>query len=193
MTLVPPEGKKVMHAELKTLFEADQAERQNHPFYGTSEYWELRARDTHRRQRVTELIAKGALKTAEDYHHAALIFQHGEEVQEIWRAHTLAMKAVEMDYVPARWMAAATLDRWLMYQGKPQKYGTQFVPDGKQYRLWDLDPTTSDAERAAWDVPSLAEQQQRAQKFTEEDPQPPMDDAPWWLKDALKRWEQETS
>jgi glycine oxidase len=36
-----------------------------------------------------------------------------------------------------------------MYQGKPQKYGTQFVPDGKRWRLWDVDPTTTDAERVA--------------------------------------------
>ena len=44
-----------------------------------------------------------------------------------------------------------------MYQGKAQKYGTQFVPDGKRHRLWDVDPTTTDDERAAKHVPSLQE------------------------------------
>ncbi|HZR41565.1 MAG TPA: DUF6624 domain-containing protein [Ktedonobacteraceae bacterium] len=178
-----------MNSELRTLFEADQAERQHHPSAGTPEYRELRERDAQRRQRVTELIAQGALNVAEDYYHAALIFQHGESVEDIWKAHTLASTSAQLGFGQGKWLAAAALDRWLMYQSKPQKYGTQFVPDGKRWRIWDVDPTTTDADRAEWDVPPLEEQLKRAEDMTRQDPQqPPMDDAPWWLKEALKRW-----
>ena len=48
-----------------------------------------------------------------------------------------------------------------MYADQPQKYGTNIVPDGVGWRLWDVDPTTTDAERIANDVPPLAEMQAR--------------------------------
>lgn len=183
-----------MNEELKQLFEADQAERIEHPPYGTPDYWALRERDRQRRQQVAEIIAAGSCTTAEDYFHAALIFQHSDELDEIWQAHQLAKQSVELGHIPARWLAAASLDRWLMYQGKPQKYGTQFVPDGQRHRLWDIEPTTTDADRAAWDVPSLTEQFARAEEMNRSgEPMPPMDDAPQWLKDAIQRWQREES
>ena len=173
-----------MNQGLRELFVADQADRNDHPAYDTAEYWQLRERDAWRRQRVNELIVQGLLTAPDDYFHAALIFQHGETLQDIWQAHELAQKAAAMvatramSYKDSRWLAAATLDRWLMYQGKPQKYGTQFVPDGKRWRLWDIDPSTTDAERAANHVPSLQEQLKQAERYTQELGQPPAEKAP---------------
>ncbi|MBK9711698.1 MAG: hypothetical protein IPO81_10295 [Kouleothrix sp.] len=70
------------------------------------------------------------------------------------------------------------------------KHGTQYVHDGVRHRLWDVDPATTDAERAAWNVPTLAEQLRKAEEATRVDPPQPisLDDAPWWLKEALLRW-----
>jgi hypothetical protein len=104
--------------------------------------------------------------------------------------HTLALEAMELGHPKARWLTAAAYDRWLMYQGKPQKYGTNYVTDGVRHRLWDVDPATMDTERAAWDVPSLAEQLRKAEEATRIDPPGPvnLDAAPWWLKEALVRW-----
>ncbi len=144
-----------MNSELQGLFRADQDERVNHPDYGTPEYRALRERDAERRKRLESIIASGGLKKPEDNYRAAWILNHGESLEEIWQAHILAKKATELGLSRARWLAAATYDRWLMYQGKPQKYGTQIVPDGKRQRVWDVEPTTSDAERSEWDVPSL--------------------------------------
>jgi hypothetical protein len=186
-----------MNQELRDMFVADQADRSNHPAYDTPEYRQLRERDARRRQRVNELLAQGLLTAPDDYFHAALIFQHGETLEDIWQAHELARKAAEMGATKAmgskdsRWLAAAALDRWLMYQGKPQKYGTQFVPDGKRWRLWDIDPSTTDAERAANHIPSLHEQLQQAERYTQELGQPPGEKAPQWMKEALERWERE--
>src|SRR5207302_7145243 len=81
--------------------------------------------------------------------------------------------------------------RWLMFQGLPQRYGTQFVPDGTRYRLWDVDAATSDADRAARNVPTLDEQAGRAEQMTRTLSQPPEAEAPWWLRDALRRWRQQ--
>ena len=75
-----------------------------------------------------------------------------------------------------------------MYQSRPQKYGTQFVPDGEHYRLWEVEPTKTDADRAACNVPSLVEQARRTQQMTLTMSQSPMDNAPWWLKEAVQRW-----
>ena len=190
-----------MNQELHDMFVADQTERRGDMAYDTPEYWQLRERDARRRQRVSELLAQGGVSAPDDYFHAALIFQHGETLEDIWQAHELARKAAElgatqsMGYKDSRWLAAAALDRWLMYQGKPQKYGTQFVPDGKRYRLWDVDPTTTDAERAVNHVPSLQEQLKQAERYTQEDPQSGIDKdkVPQWLKEALERWEREGS
>jgi hypothetical protein len=190
-----------MNEELHTLFLADQSERNDHPEYDTPEYWRLRERDATRRHRVSEMLAEGGLAAPEDYYHAALIFQHGESVEDIWQAHELAQRAVDMGattstcYKDSRWLAAAALDRWLMYQGRPQKYGTQFVSDGKRHRLWDLDPATTDEERAESNVPPLEEQLKRAELLTREHPQSGFDKdkAPWWLQEALLRWEREES
>jgi len=177
-----------MSSKLQDLFRADQAERKNHPDYGTPEYWALRGRDTERRKRLQIIVESGGLKEPEDYYYAAWILNHGESVEEIWQAHILAMRAADLGFRKARWLTAATYDRWLMYQGKPQKYGTQIVPDGKKQRLWDVESATSDAERAEWDVPSLAEMERRAEEVTRTEPMPPMDTAPEWLKNALLRW-----
>lgn len=56
-------------AELRSLFEADQADRSAAP---TAEQWkEVLARDRVRRDRVVEIVWAGELKTAADYYHAA--------------------------------------------------------------------------------------------------------------------------
>jgi len=180
-----------MNQELQTLLRADQDERINHPEVSTPEYLALRRRDSERRKRLQEIVATEGLEELDDYYNAAWILNHGETVEEIWQAHVLAKKAAELGLRRARWLAAATYDRWLMYQGKPQKYGTQIVPDGKRQRVWDVDPTTSETERAQWDVPSLEEMERRAEEVTCKEVMPPMEDAPQWLKNALVRWNAE--
>ena len=177
---------------ISELFEADQRDHSNVPSVGTPEYAALRARDRERRRQAEEALAE--LHTNADelpvdaLYQVAWLLNHGDLPAEARRAHDLARAAAARGHVEARWLAAATYDRWCMYEGRPQKYGTQFVPDGVRYRLWDLDPATTDADRAEWDVPPLAEQLQRAEDLTSTAAQPPMDDAPAWLVRALVRW-----
>lgn len=147
-----------MNEELYAIYTQDQADRTGKINV------DMREHDRIRRQRVEELLTAGSIQTVEDYFHAAMVFQHGEQVDDYWKAHELALKAAEMGHGSGRWLAAASYDRWLMRQGKPQKYGTQYTKqnDSSLYTLYEVDPATTDEERAAWNVPSLAEAQQRA-------------------------------
>lgn len=56
-----------------------------------------------------------------------------------------------------------------MTGGLPQKYGTQYRSANGRWVLHEVDPTTSDEERARWDVPPLAEALRRADEMTCDD------------------------
>jgi hypothetical protein len=157
-----------MNKELQALYEQDQAERSI--FFEQLDHEQLQQvlqRDRVRRQRVEELVGSEALQDPEDYFHAAMVFQHGETLDDFWRAYELANRGAQLGHPNCRWLTAAAYDRGLMNQGKPQKYGTQYTSrDDKPYRLWDVDPTTTNEERAAWDVPPLTEALQQAEEHT---------------------------
>lgn len=159
-----------MNEELRALYEQDQADRRGHRLApGVLE------RDRARRGRVAALIGAGALREGSDYYYAAMVFQHGETPDDAWRAHELANQAAALGHRPGRWLAAAAYDRWLMYQGRPQKYGTQYRAAAGRWALWMVEPATTDAERAAWDVPPLAELEAQGEALTRTAPPP---DAP---------------
>lgn len=138
-----------MNTELRALYEEDKRDAQT---YRDDEAF---IASQARRAYVENLLRAGQVQTAEDYFHAAFIFQHGERLEHWAQAHLLARTAADMGHAKAKYQAAAAYDRWLMRQGLPQKYGTNSVMDGDGWRVWDIDPQTSDEERAAWDVPPL--------------------------------------
>jgi hypothetical protein len=187
-----------MNDELARLYKSDREERIDQPRANTSEYRAMRARDLKRRDRIRELVEANELHTGEDYYQAAHIMNHGDSLEDARNAHRLALRSSELGYRPARWLAAASYDRWQMYQGKPQKYGTNYVYDGQKDRLWDVDPNTTDEERAAWDVPPLAEQLRKAREanlhkhpMSEREQKEFESNAPEWLQQAWKRWRAE--
>jgi hypothetical protein len=171
-----------MNQELRALYVDDQADRSR-----DAPPPDLVARDAARRVRVEELIDSGALETADDYYHAAMVFQHGGSLEHAWQAHLLARTAAELgsrgspQWYHARWLAAAAYDSWLMHQGKPQKYGTQYQARDGEWELYQVDPTTSDGERAEWGVPPLHEAIARAHERTMLDP-------PRLFLDGLRLW-----
>lgn len=61
-------------------------------------------------------------------------------------------------------------DRWLMHQGKPQKYGTQYQRVGRHVTFYRVDPDTTDDERAEWNVPPLAHALQRLERMNAQPP-----------------------
>jgi hypothetical protein len=121
-------------------------------------------RDEARRKQVLAILDRGGATSALDYFHAAMVMQHGSALEDFKRAHDLAVKATELDpdLKQARWLAAAAQDRLLMNSGKPQLYGTQFVTRNGRWELYEVDPATTDEERARWNVPPLADAVKRA-------------------------------
>lgn len=171
-----------MDRDLRALYEEDQAD------HGAEvPPPDLVARDATRRQMVEELIDKGALVTADDHYHAAMVLQHGAGPEHVWRAHVLARRAAELgskgspQWHHARWLSAAAHDRWLVQQGKPQKFGTQYQAREGRWELHEVDPATSDRERAEWGVPPLHEAIARAHERTQLDP-------PRLHLDGLRLW-----
>jgi tetratricopeptide (TPR) repeat protein len=153
---------KALNAELARLTAEDQKDRQP----GDKIDWPVVGkRDAERLKRAREIAAAGGLHEADDYFNAALILQHSDKLEDYATAHQWCLKAVELDpeNSNARWLAAATQDRWLMNQGKPQLYGTQFKKVNGKWILWDVDPSVTDEERAKWEVPPLAEARKRAE------------------------------
>ena len=187
-----------MNEELLALYNADRQEHAKQAKVNTPEYKEMRLRDLQRRERVMEIIGTSDSLSAEDYFHAAWIMNHGDTATDAEKAHRLALQASELGHRPARWLAAASYDRWQLYQGKPQKYGTNYIYNGKKDRLWDVDPSTTDEERAAWDVPPLAEQRRKAEEanrhktpLSENELKEFYANAPEWFKRILEKWRTE--
>lgn len=132
-----------MNKQLKQIYEEDIADRNNKI---PDEL--LNENDSKRIYQVEGILNTSNNLDAQDYHHAALIFQHGETLEHFRTAHKLAVKAVELGNNTARWLAAASLDRSLLMDGKPQKYGTQFrLNNAKEWELVSpIDPSTTDQE-----------------------------------------------
>lgn len=152
-----------INGELYRMFQEDQKARTGG--FEKIDWKVVSAQDEKHRQRVTQILAEGGAQVSDDYYHAAMIFQHGSAPADFEQAHKLAVKAVELDASndAARWLAAATQDRFLMNQNKPQQYGTQFKKVDGKWILYPVDPSVTDEERAQWNVPPLDAAKRRAE------------------------------
>ena len=126
--------------------------------------------DAERVKIVLAQIGQGALKIPEDNFNAALVLQHtgltfcekrlvGVSPDNYLLAHYLSNSAFEAGYKDARYLVAASIDRYLSFTEGYQKYGTQRVPNqetGKEEWV-PIDRKTSDSERAKYGVPPLSE------------------------------------
>lgn len=146
-----------VNPELLRLFMEDQADRQG------AMPPDVQARDAARRQAVEAVLGSKVKLGADDYYHAAMVFQHGAEDADIARAHQLAKKAVALSksHARARWLVAASEDRLLVRQKKKQKWGTQYSKQAGTWVLDEVDSTVTDAQRAEWNVPPLEEARRR--------------------------------
>ena len=142
--------------ELARLMAEDQSDRKS-----KSIDWEVVApRDRARLARVRALYTAGAIRTANDYYHAALVLQHGQAPEDFQLAHDFCVASMVLgknDLANAS-LAAAAEDRFLMSIDRPQRFGTQFRSDGAgPQRLYTVGGDVSDDLRRIMGVPSLAE------------------------------------
>lgn len=154
---MPPETDNL---RLDELYAADQKDREK--VYSTAADVEsLKLRDAERRRELVAMIGQGGVNTSNDLYHAAVLFLHGTEPKEFLTAHRLATIASINGHRPSRWLAAATLDRFLMSIGLPQTYGTQFEHSEEdntyQLRLPIDDTTVLHFEKRFFGVPPVVE------------------------------------
>jgi hypothetical protein len=120
-----------------------------------------RERDESRRKRVRELLDAGRLATGKDYRQAAFVFQHGSTPGDYLLAHVLAMAGVSKGDMESRWIAAATLDRYLQSVKQRQVFGTQYFRKDPS-TPWTQQPYDrtffSDTLRKEFCVPSVSQQ-----------------------------------
>lgn len=123
---------------------------------------ELASADASRIRQVKKLVKVGSLKRSRDLYEAAMILQHGKGSEDFLLAHILASAAAFRGHKQARWLSAATLDRYLHDVGKAQVFGTQFRTknaDG-EHSIWTMDlinqELLGDELRELYGVPPLS-------------------------------------
>jgi hypothetical protein len=153
---------------LRTVVQADQADRQSAPT--TAQWPAISKRDAERRKQVHAELTAGRILTSADFYNAALVMQHGDTIEEIRLAHSFASIASALDPLDrsARWLKAASWDRLLQRNKKPQWYGTQYVQDSTgKVVLYTIDETAvPDADRIEMAVPTLEQARKRAGSFS---------------------------
>lgn len=124
-------------------------------------------RDRGRRARVHELLDQGLLKTGQDFHDAAFIYQHGQTADDYLMAHILATVAVAKGDTRSLWISAATLDRYLNANHRPQVFGTQYnTMKGVHTTQEPYDRSLiPDQLREVFCVPSIDQQQANLEEF----------------------------
>jgi len=154
--------------ELARLFEEDQADRM--PGAGKAIDWSVVGpRDKQRRARVYALYEAGELRTGKDFQRAAMVLQHAEKPDEYLLAHEFCVVALSKGERDARWLAAATEDRFLMNIGRPQRFGTQYRSSGTADRLtlYEVGKGVTDGLRRELGVPSLARAREQEDRMNE--------------------------
>lgn len=152
-------------ADLLRVFQEDQSDRTL--FRENQMDWsELESRDRTREACVKAALHEGRLKTGADYYHAAMILQHGVQPEDFLLAHELCIIAIIRGEERAKWLAAASEDRFLKSIGRAQRFGTQHANDGPgaPLRLYPVDPLVTDEMRTALNVPTLAQAEERVRR-----------------------------
>ena len=160
----PPNQSLDDNAEMTAISDADQADRSDP---AKIDWTVVGPRDEARKARTKALVDAGKLHSANDFYHAAFVFQHGSKPDDFLLAHTFSVIAAALGRKDATWIAAATLDRYLQKIGQKQIYGTQFSTKDKSpmtQEPYDRE-LVSDALRAALGVPPLKEQEKQRQEF----------------------------
>lgn len=145
-----------INPQLEQLYLDDKSDRQLFENGKLSEQ-QLKQNDTNRLGTFNAIAPTIDEKEIWNCHYSCLLLMHSwsNDPAVYQKAHQYAKKAVKLGSKVTKWLYAASLDRWLVSQGKPQKFGTQYNLATKQ--IIDYDPTTSDSERSAYGVPPLSE------------------------------------
>jgi hypothetical protein len=166
----PVEADRPDNEELARLYNEDQGDRE--PAGGKPINWAIVGpRDRAREARVKALFESGEIRSGKDYHRAAMVLQHAATPDDYLLAHEFCVVALAQGEREARWLAAATEDRFLMNIDRPQRFGTQYRSSGDgPMKLYRVGPGVTDALRKEMGVPTLAEARDREALMNEKLP-----------------------
>lgn len=82
---------------LQQLYALDQQDRVGWEQLSEEQHQDVFARDRLRRKEVDDVLTAGEAHTAEDYYHAAMVYQHGDDSTHFRKAHEAARQALVLD------------------------------------------------------------------------------------------------
>ena len=129
----------------------------------------LAERHAERAAEVREMIEKGEVTSAEDRFRAAVLLVETDDLENLHLAETLGMQAGNAGAPLGFRVAAEAIDKQAVIRHQPQRYGTQYewVPVLRAWRLYPVDPTTTDEQRRTMGVPGLAELHEGEKRMNE--------------------------
>lgn len=134
----------MINTELEKLYYEDKNERESNTIQSEKE---LTDNTKKRIETLKKMLPAVDTEEIWNCHYIAYLLHHGDSTEDYKLAHYYAKKAVEMGSSVTKWLYAATLDRLLISQGKPQKYGTQFKLIDSKKVYFPTDGTISEEEK----------------------------------------------
>ena len=135
---------------------------------GTSEFDpDLAQRHAERARAVREMVEAGDVKTGIDRFHASVLLVESSDLEDLKLSEKLALQSAEQGVELGRRVAAEAIDKQLVKKRLPQRYGTQYewVVALSAWRLYPIDPSTTDADRRAMGVSPLEELRRGEEKL----------------------------
>ncbi|MDZ4773871.1 MAG: hypothetical protein SGI72_12140 [Planctomycetota bacterium] len=112
-----------------------------------------------RADEVRAILERGGELSSDDAFKAAVLLVGTDRTADLVLAEQLAKLSTELGDKRGMRVMAEAIDKRLMLAELPQKYGTQFAFEFvlDSWRLYPIDPTTTDEIRASVMVPTYAE------------------------------------
>ncbi|MCP3917561.1 MAG: hypothetical protein GY711_18610 [bacterium] len=112
--------------------------------------------------RYEQLIAwhnAGEIVDADDHFKAGAVLMNSWDQEHLVVAQALGQRAAQLGEPRGNIVAAQAIDKVNLIAGEPQRYGTQnvYVPVLREYRIYEVDPLTTDEDRHLMGIPPLAE------------------------------------
>lgn len=155
-------------SDLETMYRASL--QQSEQYEGKGGLTPNYAQDQDDRLRRVQLMdLKGELKTPLEQFYASVILVRSDAVEHLEMAERLALLAGRTGEPRALPVAAEAIDRRLLKERRPQRYGTQYVYEAvlEKWLLYPTDPETTDEDRAELGIPPLAVLQERERQLNE--------------------------
>ena len=148
-------------SRIARIYDANWQEQHRAPDRGDPR--EFARRQHERCDEVVKLLDTGAIVSPLDRLYAAAILKDSTRVSDLERARDVALEVAKAGSDRALPIAAEAIDRLLREDHRAQKYGTQyeFNPVTGRWVLYEWDPRTTNAERAAMGVVTIEEAQRR--------------------------------